>query len=496
MRILWVWQRRKTIATAANDIAAKLANGAAQIAALGKGIDAPHITVDADDIAPWLTDWRGRYTGAALALVSPRNTAQVQRVVKWAAEHDIAIVPQGGNSGMVGGATPDESGHCVILSLRKMANIREWDSDGHNVVADAGVVLQNLHEAAADRDLRFPLTLGGKGSATIGGLVSTKAGGTQVLRHGNMRALVTGVEAVLPNGAVFDGLKALKKDNRGFDLNQLRVGAEGIIGIVTAARLKLVPQLIDRSVIWAGVNSIQDARKLLLHCQAICNDAVEGFEIIPQTCLDAVLRHIPGTRSPLDKAHNWYCLIELVRDHAHKEEPSKLALSLMEEAFDKDLAQDAAISANEAQAEAFWKLRDSISEAERASGPAVQHDISVPVKDMPDFVSAAIPAVEEQFAGTRAIAFGHLGDGNVHFHVIAPHGSDAEKWYADDSKRISNWVYRLVMQWGGSISAEHGIGQMKRDILAQLDSPARLYALRAIKHAMDPQNIMNPGKLV
>jgi FAD/FMN-containing dehydrogenase len=244
------------------------------------------------------------------------------------------------------------------------------------------------------------------------------------------------------------------------------------------------------------VNSIQDARKLLLHCQAICNDAVEGFEVIPQTCLDAVLRHIPGTRSPLDKAHNWYCLIELVRDHAHKEEPSKLALSLMEEAFDKDLAQDAAISANEAQAEAFWKLRDSISEAERASGPAVQHDISVPVKDMPDFVSEAIPAVEKQFAGTRAIAFGHLGDGNVHFHVIAPRGSDAEKWYADDSKRISNWVYRLVMQWGGSISAEHGIGQMKRDILAQLDSPARLYALRAIKHAMDPQNIMNPGKLV
>ncbi len=464
--------------------------------ALSQGAHAPHVTIDQSDIQPWLTDWRGRYIGNAMALVSPRNVKEVQHVVHWARRYNVALVPQGGNSGMVGGATPDESGRSIILSLRKMTAIRDIDIDGLTVVADAGVVLQNLHEAVAEKDLRFPLTLGGKGSATIGGLVATNAGGTQVLRHGNMRALVAGVEAVLPNGEVFDGLKALKKDNRGFDLNQLLVGSEGTIGIVTAARLRLVPQLIDRTVIWAGLETIQQARKLLLHCQKMCGAAVEGFEVIPQTCLDAVLKHIPATKAPLSSRHDWYCLIELVQDDPAQHSPATLAEAIMEQALKKDLAQNAVISASEAQTEAFWKLRDSISEAERAAGPAVQHDVSVPVQDMPDFIDTVIPQVEQQFVGTRAIAFGHLGDGNVHFHVIAPQGSMPEKWYAEDSKRISDWVYQQVMAWGGSISAEHGIGQMKRDILHELDSPARIFALKGIKRGLDPENIMNPGKLI
>ncbi|WP_438730489.1 FAD-binding oxidoreductase [Parasphingorhabdus sp. DH2-15] len=468
----------------------------ASLYALSQGAHAPHVTIDQSDIQPWLTDWRGRYTGNAMASVSPRNVKEVQHAVHWARHYNVALVPQGGNSGMVGGATPDESGRSIILSLRKMTAIRDIDIDGRTVVADAGVVLQNLHEAVAEKDLRFPLTLGGKGSATIGGLVATNAGGTQVLRHGNMRALVAGVEAVLPNGEVFDGLKALKKDNRGFDLNQLLVGSEGTIGIVTAARLRLVPQLIDRTVIWAGLDTIQQARKLLLHCQEMCSAAVEGFEVIPQTCLDAVLKHIPATKAPLSSRHDWYCLIELVQDDPAQHSPATLAEAIMEQALKKDLVQNAVISASEAQTEAFWKLRDSISEAERAAGPAVQHDISVPVQDMPDFISTVIPQVEQQFAGTRAIAFGHLGDGNVHFHVIAPQGSISEKWYAEDSKAISDWVYRQVMAWGGSISAEHGIGQMKRDILHELDSPARIFALKGIKQGLDPANIMNPGKLI
>jgi len=463
---------------------------------LTAGPDAPHVTVDQDEMSPWLTDWRQRYTGSAMAMVSPASVAEVQQTVRWAAQFGVSLVPQGGNSGMVGGATPNSSGDSVLLSMRKMATIREIDVAGRTVVADAGVILQTLHEQVAAHALRFPLTLGGKGSATIGGLVSTNAGGTQVLCHGNMRALASGVEAVLPNGQIFNGLKGLKKDNRGFDLNQLLIGAEGIIGVVTAARLRLVPQLIDRAIIWAGVETIQDARELLLYCQDQCGNVVEGFEVIPQQCLDSVLRHIPGTRSPLASSIPWHCLIEIVQDRADQLAPQQRAETLMAEAIGKGLAKDAVISANEAQAQAFWKLRDSISEAERAAGPAVQHDISVPVEDMPDFVSQIIPAVEAEFSGTRALAFGHLGDGNVHFHVVAPQGSHAETWYSQVSGDISLWVYQQVMKWQGSISAEHGIGQLKRDALDKLDSPARLFALRAIKYAMDPKNIMNPDKLI
>ncbi|MEO1044537.1 MAG: FAD-binding oxidoreductase [Pseudomonadota bacterium] len=457
---------------------------------------APHITTDREAMAPWLTDWRGRFHGCAAAMLAPRSTEEAAWLVTKAAEHRVALVPQGGNSGMVGGATPDADGAAVLLSMRRMNRIRIDLPDERAVIAEAGVILQTLHEHVADMDLRFPLTLGGKGSATVGGLVSTNAGGTQVLRHGTMRALVAGIEAVLPNGSIHQGLEALKKDNRGYDLNHLLVGAEGTLGVVTAARLRLSPAIIDRTVAWAGVDSPEAARALLLFLEREAGAYMEGFEIMPQHCIDNVVRHIPDTRAPLAVAHRWHCLIEIVRDDDADMASADRAETVMAAAMQSGLIDDAVLSASEAQAEAFWKIRDSIAEAERAAGPAVQHDISVPVADMASFISSISPEVEKRFPGTRAVAFGHMGDGNVHFHVLAPSGSDAESWHAGPAHDISHWVYDQVQQWRGSISAEHGIGQLKRDELARLGDPARLYALAAIKNALDPHNIMNPGKLI
>ncbi|WP_017671362.1 FAD-binding oxidoreductase [Blastomonas sp. AAP53] len=454
------------------------------------------VTTDGDTIAPWLTDWRGRYHGAALAMVSPADASELAAIVRLAGETGTPIVPQGGNSGMVGGATPDTQGTALLLSTRRMNAIRSIDTAARTVVADAGVVLQTLHEAVAAKGLRFPLTLGGKGSATVGGLVSTNAGGTQVLRHGAMRALVEGVEAVMPDGSVYNGLATLKKDNRGYDLKHLLIGAEGTLGIVTAATLRLVPGLIDRAVVWAGVESPIAARELLLMLETRAGHEMEGFEIVPHRCLTNVLHHIPGTRAPLSRDHPWHVLIEFTRDDASTQPPEQLAETVMAEAFERGLILDAAISNSEAQAEAFWKLRDSISEAERAAGPAVQHDISVPVADMPRFIIEAGREVEARFDGVEVAAFGHLGDGNVHFHVAAPKGADKVSWPDLSGKQISAMVHDLVVAAGGSISAEHGIGQMKRDELERLSEPARLMALKAIKQALDPKGIMNPGKLI
>lgn len=445
------------------------------------------IVEDANDIAPWLTDWRGRYHGAAAAILSPANTAEVAAIVSLAAQYHVPIVPQGGNTSMVGGATPPPDGSALILSLRRMNTIRRVDPVANIAVVEAGVILSKLHDAALAEGRRFPLSLGAKGSATIGGLVSTNAGGTQVLRFGTMRSLVLGVEAVLPDGSIHDGLAALKKDNRGYDLDQLMIGAEGTLGIVTAATLRLVPSIVDRAVAWVGVDHPATALKLLRQMESGSGDAIESFEVLPNDSLAAVLEHIPGTRAPLAGKHAWHILIEYVGTDASDSLAGLLAT---------DLIDDAVVSANEAQAEAFWRIRDSISEAERATGPAMQHDISVPVDAMPAFMIDAAKAVESVFHGVHASAFGHLGDGNVHFHVRAPAGVDATRWRTDVGEAASRMVHDLVTEAGGSISAEHGIGQMKRTELIRLSPPSRIAALRAIKNALDPVNIMNPGKLL
>ena len=451
---------------------------------------------DPEELAPWLTDWRGRYTGKAAAMLSPSSTADVAEIMKFAAAHRIALVPQGGNSGMVAGATPDQSGDSLLLSLRRMNKMVSIDAASGDAIVEAGLILQSFHEAVAPSGYRFPLTLGGKGSATIGGLISTNAGGTQVLRHGTMRSLVLGIEAVLPDGSIFDGMAPLKKDNRGYDLKQLLIGGEGTIGVVTKAVLRTVPALIDRCVVWAGVKSPSDAYALLQHLQRRAGSAMEGFEILPQSALDAVLRHIPGTRAPLSGQHHWHALIELVQDDAAQPAPVDLAQRLMAGAMEAGLADDATLTANEAQAEAFWKIRDSISEAERAEGPALQHDVSVPVADMARFIEAETPEIEARFPGTRVVAFGHLGDGNIHYHVKAPKGMEASRWYDEFAYPISAHVYDRVEAYRGSLSAEHGIGMAKLGEFARLADPARLAAVRAIKTALDPLNIMNPGKLV
>ena len=454
------------------------------------------LTRDAELMDPWLTDWRGRFSGAALALASPASREEVSALVRLCAEHGVAIVPQGGNSGMSGGATPDKSGNAIILSLRRIHAIRSVDAQSQQAVCEAGVILQTLHEAAEAQQMRFPLTLGGKGSATIGGLISTNAGGTQVLRHGSMRAQVLGLEAVLADGSIFDALVPLKKDNRGFDLKQLLIGSEGTLGIVTAATLKLLPAIAGRQVIWAGLPSIADARKLLVLAQRIAGDALEGFEVIPRHSHDAVLRHIPGSRSPLTGAYEWHALIELVGDASTAPALGDLAEALLIEGFESGLVADATIAANEKQAEDFWLLRESIAPAEREIGPAMQHDISVPVERMADFIAATIGQVESRFPGTTAVAFGHLGDGNVHYHVLAPKSAVRGEWEESQGKAISSFVHDLVTEWGGSISAEHGIGQLKRDELGRLGDPVSLAMMRAVKHALDPAGLLNPGKLV
>ena len=445
------------------------------------------VVTDPADIAPWLTDWRGRWTGRAAAILRPASTAEVAAIMAMAVEAGVALVAQGGNTSMVGGATPPEDGSALILSLRGMNRIREI-APGF-AVAEAGVILETLHAAAAETGQRFPLTLGARGSATIGGLVSTNAGGTQVLRFGPMRALVEGIEAVLPDGTIHDGLSGLKKDNRGTSIDQLLIGAEGTLGIVTAARLRLVPAIAGRAVAWLGLDSPQAALDTL-RALTSATDAIEGFEILPTESLDAVLAHIPGTRAPLAGKHRWHALVEAVGDGA-----ADLLAHLLPPLLDARLIEDAAISASEAQAEAFWRIRDSLSEAERAAfGPATQHDISVPVDAMPRFMIDAAAEVERAFPGTSASGFGHLGDGNVHFHVRAGSRGDAD-WLAREGPAVTQLVDDLVTAAGGSISAEHGIGQMKRDELARL-SPDRVRVLKAIKAALDPAGLMNPGKLV
>lgn len=452
-------------------------------------------TRDPSALAPWLTDWRGRYRGRAAAMLSPASLDQVQAIVARCSAERVPLVPQGGNTSMVGGATPDGGGQALLLSLRRMNRVRHASGEDNLLVAEAGVVLAAVHEAAASIGRRFPLSLGAKGSATVGGLVSTNAGGTQVLRFGPMRSLVMGLEAVLPDGSVHHGLSALRKDNRGYDLDQLLIGAEGTLGVVTATSLKLFPAIGSRAVAWVGLASPQHALSLLRRLEGRMTEAVESFELVPADALRLVLAHIPGTRAPLSAEHAWNVLVEATAAEGATRVEESLSRALAE-ALEEGLAEDAIVASSEAQAERLWRVRDSISEAERQEGPALKHDISVPVSAMPDFIEAAREAVETRFPASRVVAFGHLGDGNVHFNVRAPSDGRTERWIEDQGSAVTAFVHDLVTGAGGSISAEHGIGQMKRDELKRTLPAARLAVQQAIKRVLDPTGIMNPGKLL
>ena len=451
------------------------------------------VVTDARELEPWISDWRGRVHGKALAMLAPASTEEVAEIVRLAGEYRVPLVPQGGNTGMAAGATPPADGSALLLSLRRMNRIRSISAENRIAVAEAGVILEHLHHAANGIGMRFPLTLGARGSCTIGGLTSTNAGGTQVLKFGTMRSLVAGVEAVLPDGSIHSGLSSLKKDNRGYSLDQLLIGAEGTLGVVTAVALRLAPAVAARAVAWAGVESPQKALGLLRFLEARTS-SIEGFELVPQDSLELVLKHIPGTRPPLGGNHPWHALVEATTADAAHDIAAELE-RLLGDALQQGIIADATLAANEAQVEAFWKLRDSISEAERAEGQTLAHDISVPIPDMPRFIVDASAEVERKFPGVIASGFGHLGDGNIHFHVRAA-AHAAPGWYEDEGAAITRMVDDLVTAAGGSISAEHGIGQLKREEFARLAPPGRVHALRAIKQALDPLGIMNPGKLV
>lgn len=456
-------------------------------------------TTDAEAMAPWLSDWRGRVHGAAAALLSPASTAEVQAVVRLCAAAGARLTLQGGNSGQCAGATPDASGAALLLSLRRMNAVRAIDRDAMLLMGDAGLILHHAHEAAVATGLRFPLTLGGKGSATLGGLVSTNAGGTQVLRHGTMRALTAGLEVVLADGSLLDMMVPLAKDNQGPDPKQMFIGAEGTLGIVTGVTLRLVPDVAMRAVGWLTVETPTDALAALRRMEPVLGSALEGFEILPQRALDNVVAHIPGMRAPVATAGPWHVLVEMVAgkgDGAGEADPAPRLETAMGGLIEAGIASDAMLAGSEAQADMLWRIRDGISEAERAIGPAMQHDISVPVARMPAYIERVPGELMTAYPGVIPLAFGHLGDGNVHFHVRPPLGSDANAWIAEHGAAVSDHVYRAAVAMGGSISAEHGIGRVKRESLAALGDPVRIGVVRAMKAALDPKGLFNPGVLL
>ncbi len=434
-------------------------------------------------IAPRLTDWRGRTLGEASLLLRPASVGAVQAIVRAAAAHRVALVPQGGRTGLVGGALPASGRAAALLSTERLTTIRSIDADGLTMVAEAGVILQVAHEAAAAVGRRFPLSLAARGSATIGGLVSTNAGGVQVLRHGTMRARVLGLEAVLPDGSLLRQLGPLAKDNSGLDIKQLLIGAEGTLGIVTAVALALAPVPPERVVAWVGLASPADALALLGALRTAVGDQIESFELMPGEAARLVAAYLPGHRDPLP-GHAWAVLIEL----------GGTGLMLPLESTLAEHAQDAVIAASEAQAAALWAIREGVPETERMDGPAVKHDIALPVAAVPVFMAGTEAAIAAVSPAARVFAFGHLGDGNLHYNVRAPIGA-GPGWLAANAGPITMLVHDRVVAVGGSISAEHGIGAFKAGELARLGDPAKLAAMRAIKRALDPLDIMNPGKL-
>lgn len=440
-------------------------------------------------LEPHLVDWRGQVRGNACLIVWPRDTERVAAIVNAAAANKIALVPQGGNTGLVGGGIPDLSGASVIVSLTRMTTIYPPDAVALTMVVEAGAILETVQLAAIETGLNFPLSLAAKGSATIGGLVSTNAGGVQVLRHGTMRMLVAGLEAVLPSGAILRQLDPLVKDTSGYDMKQLLIGAEGTLGIVTRVALRLVPAPRDRAVAWVGLADPHAALALLARLRDRLGDVVESFELIPADAVYLLVAY--GLRAPLAGRHPWQVLIELTSVRAD----AGLAGALGEALAAAGIA-DAVIAQSDAQAAALWRLRETLPEAERREGIAIKHDISVPVAKMPGFIAAATVAIERRWPGSRVLAFGHLGDGNVHFNVRAPRGGDGAGWVECYGTEITSEVNDRVVAAHGSIAAEHGIGSVKRAELARVGDPAKLAAMRAIKAALDPLNIMNPGKII
>jgi len=473
-------------------------NDLSQSPALIEGLKAivgeRNVVTDDHGREPFENDWRGQFHGRALAVVKPGNTDEVSRVVQLLAREKIAIVPQGGNTSLCGGSVPDNSGRQVIVNLSRMNRVRGVDPSNNTMTVEAGCVLANIQQAADQHDRLFPLSLGAEGSCEIGGNLSTNAGGTGVLRYGNTRELVLGLEVVLPDGRVWDGLRSLRKDNTGYDLKHLFVGAEGTLGIITAAVLKLFPKPRSQATALVALDSPATALKLLAKLREQVGERVTGFELISRICMDLVFKHIPNTRDPLSAASPWYVLVEL-SDSTEGRTLDTLLEDALGAAAEGELISDAVIAASDAQRKELWALRENVSEAQKLDGVSIKHDVSVPVSRVPEFIERASAALVAAFPDIRIVAFGHMGDGNVHYNCGKSQADDASRFYGE-SPDVNHIVYKVVADLNGSISAEHGLGVLKVEEIKQYKSELELDLMRAIKRTLDPEGIMNPGKVL
>jgi FAD/FMN-containing dehydrogenase len=456
-------------------------------------IGARNIVTDADAMVPYLKEWRDLFRGKARAVLRPASTQEVSALVKLAAETGATLVPQGGNTGLVGGQIPIAEGRELILSLQRLDKIRSVDPDSDTMTVEAGLTLQKAQEAAEAAGRLFPLSLASEGSCTIGGNLSTNAGGTAVLAYGNARELCMGLEVVLADGRIWNGLRQLRKDNTGYDLKNLFIGAEGTLGIITAAVLKLFPLPAARATAFLAVPSPVEALALLNLAKAGAGGTVTTFELMSRFCLEIVLRHASGTRDPLAEPSPWYVLMEVSAQSAAGLDDAVEAF--LGEALEQGLVSDAALAGSLAQRAEFWKLREMLSEVQTHEGGSIKHDVSVPLQALPEFLSRAIATVEAMVPGCRPVPFGHMGDGNIHFNVSQP--VDADKaGYIARWHEMNAGVHAIVAELHGSISAEHGIGRLKRDLLPGVKDPVELALMKTLKATLDPQGILNPGAVV
>lgn len=445
------------------------------------------------EMAPHLVDWRGRYRGNARCVVRPGDTGEVAAVVRTCAEAGVPMVPQGGNTSLCGGATPDAEGTAVVISLSRLNRIRGIDPENNTLTAEAGCVLAAIQDAAADAGRLFPLSLASEGSAQLGGNLSTNAGGVQVLRYGNTRDLTLGLEVVLASGEIWQGLRGLRKDNTGYDLKQLFIGAEGTLGIITAATVKLFPLPTAEATAWVSLASPAAATRLLTALQEQFGQQLTACELVSDVSLGLVLQHIPDAARPLD-ASPWYVLVELSSTGDDGNLRAWLE-AFLADALTHGLCSDAVVAQSATQAKRLWALRENISEAQKSEGLSIKHDVSVPISRLPAFLECADAALAAAFPGLRVVAFGHVGDGNLHYNLSMPTAGDNAALIAAQPA-VNRIVHDLVHEHGGSISAEHGIGQLKREEILRYKSPVEMEMMRAVKRALDPQGLMNPGKVI
>jgi FAD/FMN-containing dehydrogenase len=467
--------------------------GATLLARVAAAVGPAHVLTAPADVEPFVVDWRGRFRGAARAVVRPASTGELAAIVALCAAEGVPIVPQGGNTGLCGAATPSARGEALVVSLARMNRVRALDVANATLAIEAGATLSQAQAAARERGLMFPLSLASEGSCTIGGNLSTNAGGTAVLRFGNARDLVLGLEVVLADGRVLDGLRGLRKDNTGYDLKQLFIGAEGTLGIISAAVLKLFPAPRHSVTALVAVADVPRAVQLLTALKAALADRLTGFELMSDFALAIARKHHPSLSDPLP-GRRWYALVQ-ADDAAEQANLAEVVEAALAQSIEDGVALDATIAQSEAQRGALWALRENISEGQRREGPNIKHDISVPISAIPTFLDRARVALEAALPGVRFVTFGHVGDGNLHYNLSAPEGADARS-FMDNTAIANRIVHDLVADAGGSISAEHGIGQLKRDELKRYKSPIELELMARVKAALDPRGLMNPGKVL